>query len=42
MKLIKVISAGLIALSLGACASKPSHQASVSTTGSGTMVIPAK
>jgi len=45
MKLIKVISLGLIALCLGACASKPSQQESVSTSHSahsGTMVIPAK
>lgn len=42
MKLIKVISLGLIALCLGACASKPSQQGSVSTTNSGAMVIPAK
>ena len=42
MKLIKLISLGLIALCLGACASKPSQQGSVSTTNSGTMVIPAK
>lgn len=42
MKLIKLISLGLIALCLGACASKPSQQSSVSTGTSGTMVIPAK
>lgn len=41
MKLIKVISLGLIALCLGACASKPSQQASVPMSSS-TTVIPAK
>ena len=41
MKLIKVISLGLIALCLGACASKPSQQASVPASSS-TTVIPAK
>ncbi len=40
MKLIKVISLGLIALGLGACASKPSQQASVPA--STPVVIPAK
>lgn len=40
MKLIKVISLGLIALFLGACASKPSQQASVPAAGP--IVVPAK
>jgi hypothetical protein len=44
MKLIHVISLGLAALFLGACASKPSQQptvATTTTTGS-TYVVPAK
>lgn len=42
MKLIKVISLGLAALILGACASKPSQQPTVATTTSGSYVVPAK
>ena len=46
MKLIKVISLGLAALILGACASKPSQQGTVSTTTTtgttGSYVVPAK
>ena len=42
MKLIKVLSLGLTALILGACASKPSQQPTVATTTSGSYVVPAK
>ena len=39
MKLVKVISLGLTALFLGACASKPSQSTTVPTS---TVVVPAK
>jgi hypothetical protein len=45
MKLIHVISLGLAALFLGACASKPSQQPTVATTTTSTgstYVVPAK
>lgn len=44
MKFIKVISLGLIALFVGACASKPSQQPTVATDThtSGSYVVPAK
>jgi outer membrane biogenesis lipoprotein LolB len=44
MKFINVIWPGLAALILGACASKPSQQPTVSTTSSttGSYVVPAK
>lgn len=41
MKFIKVISLGLAALFLGACASKPSNQPTVSTS-TGSYSVPAK
>lgn len=41
MKLVKLISLGLGAMFLGACASKPSQQPTVSTS-SGSYVVPAK
>ena len=40
MKLIKLISLGLAALALGACASKPSQTTSVPA--SSTVIVPAK